>query len=288
MLMLLSATLVSTSFTVGAAIANQVDPIILTLLRFIFASALLLPYVVIRHGLQPSFSLIARTGVVSCCLVVFFWCMFLSLRYTSALNTSILFTLVPSIAALYAYLILKERMSKESMIGLLCGIIGALWVVFKGDILLFLELSWNKGDGIFFLGCLGMGLYTILVRLLYRGEPMALFTLWILITGSAWLLVYSGGLVFKVEWQALPTDVWYGLGYLALFSTVITFFITQLAILYIGPTKVMAYSYLYPSLVLAIDFFMGNGLPDVIVLPGVLVVLIAMYVLLRKKDGGKV
>jgi len=126
-----------------------------------------------------------------------------------------------------------------------------------------------------------MGLYTPLVRLLHRNEPMVVMTFWILVSGSIWLLPVSGRHMLTMDWGAIPPTIWLGVAYLALFTTVITFFLTQYSTTFIGPTRVMAYSYLYPALVLLLDMFLGKGLPEFKVIPGVLVVLVAMFVIQR-------
>jgi drug/metabolite transporter (DMT)-like permease len=219
--------------------------------------------------------------------VAFFWCMFLSLRYTTALNTSIIFTLVPSISGLYAIFLVGERLTSAKLIALGCGMVGAIWVVFRGDIGQFLMMQWNRGDVIFLAGCLAMGLYTPLVKLLHRGEPMVIMTFWILVTGSGWLLLLAGPRLAAVAWADISVTVWLGVAYLALFTTVISFFLTQYAIPFIGPTRVMAYSYLYPALVLLLDIAFGHGWPGFRVVPGVLVVLVAMFVIQRTEIRAK-
>ncbi len=281
LLMLVCALLVSTSFTVGKAITTGLDPVVLTQVRFLVATVLLFPYVIGMHGLHFSLPLVLRCSAISLSLVLFFWCMFLSLRYTSALNTSVIFTLVPSIAGFYALLLLRERLSRAKLIALLCGMVGAIWVIFRGDISLLLLMQWNRGDLIFLAGCFAMGLYTPLVRLLHRHEPMVVMTFWILVTGSIWLLPVSAGQMAVLNWSGVPSSVWIGVAYLAVFTTVITFFLTQYATTFLGPTRVMAYSYLYPALVLFLDILLGKGLPETRVLPGVLVVLLAMFVIQR-------
>ena len=285
LLMVLCAALVSTSFTVGAAITAGLDPAVLTLVRFIVATCLLGPYVFIRFGLQFSWSLFRRSAVISLCLVTFFFCMFLALRFTSALNTSVIFTLVPSIAGLYAVFLVKERLANRQLAALAVGMVGAVWVIFRGDLGLFLAMAWNKGDIIFFAGCLAMGLYTPLVRLLHRDESMIEMTFWILVTGSIWLLLLTGRSLPDVPWREVPLFVWGGICYLAFFTTVVTFFLTQYAIAYLGPTRVMAYSYLYPGMVVILDLLLGHGLPDPRVLPGVAIVIAAMLVLQYGRKG---
>lgn len=285
LLMVLAATLVSTSFTVGAAITAELDPAVLTLVRFALAACILGPWVHYKYGLHCSWSLCGRCALISACLVIFFYAMFMALRYTSALNISVIFALVPSISGFYALILLRERLAKEQLLALACGLIGVVWVIFRGDIAQLLAMQWNRGDAIFFGGCVAMGLYTPLVKMVHRGESMAIITFWVLVTGSLWLLPVTGSRLFTVDWAAVPLFAWVGIAYLVVFTTIITFFLTQYAVLYLGPTRVAAYSYLYPALVLLIDLGLGHGLPPIRVIPGILVVLAAMFVLQSKKDS---
>ncbi len=282
--MVVAATLVSTSFTVGAAIARELDPAILTFIRFTLAACIFGPWVHFRYGLRFSISLFLRCALISSCLVIFFCCMFLALRYTTALNTSVIFALVPSISGVYALFITGERLGRGQQLALLCGMVGVIWVIFRGEPAQLLAMEWNKGDVIFLGGCFAMGLYTPLIKLVHRGESMAVMTFWVLVTGSLWLLVFVGTRLSAVAWSTIPAFAWLGIGYLAVFTTIITFFLTQYAVPYLGPTRVMAYSYLYPGLVLLIDLGLGHGLPPLRVVPGVLVVLAAMFILQSDKQ----
>jgi drug/metabolite transporter (DMT)-like permease len=281
LLMFLCAVLVSGSFPVGAAISRDLDPAVLTLVRFALASVLFAPFIWYRYTLVVSFGALARYSLISATLVVFFWCMFYSLQYTTALNTSAIFTLVPGLAGIYAMILNRERLGRARLIALFLGIIGALWIIFRGDIALFTSLAWNRGDFVFFIGCLFMGLYTPLVRLLHRGEPMLQMAFWIMVTGTVWLFLAGGSQLLSLAWADVPFRVWAGIAYLAIFSTIITFFLTQYAILFLGPTRVMAYSYLYPALVLILDLLFGGLWPGTMILPGVVIVLSAMVVVQR-------
>jgi drug/metabolite transporter (DMT)-like permease len=281
-LMLVTAILVSTSFTVGKAIADGLDPAILTLIRFIIASLLFLPYIHWRYGIErPSLAALGRYSIISGALVAFFWLMFLSLQSTTALNTSVIFTLVPGISGIYSAIILRERLGRYRLMALLFAMTGALWVIFQGDLQKLLHLELGSGDLIFFYGCLFMAAYTPLVKLLHRGEPMAVMTFWMLVTGSIWLLVLGGSRLSAVQWQSVDLQVWNGIVYLAIFCTIITFFLTQISTLSLGPTRVMAYSYLYPPLVLIIDWFLGHGMPPLRTIIGVLIIVPAMVIVQR-------
>ena len=281
-LMVLAAILVSTSFVVGKGIADGLDPAVLTLIRFLIAALLFAPYVSRCHGLAlPPWRRLAGYAAISAVLVAFFWCMFESLRYTSALNTSALFTMVPGVSGVYGAVLLRERLGVSRLLALLFGMVGALWIIFRGDFDLLLALAFNKGDLIFIAGCFAMAFYTPLVKLFYRREPMAVMTLWVLVTGVGWLLLLSAPRLAAVPWRQVAPMVWLGIAYLAVFSTIITFFLTHFATPLIGSTRVMAYSYFYPALVLGLDWLLGKGLPPLMTLPGVIIVLLATVVLQR-------
>ena len=282
--MLLSAFLVSTSFTVGKAITPFMDPAALTLIRFLLATLLFAPYVRRTFGLSfPGVAALLRYSLISAALVGFFWLMFQSLRITNPLNTGVIFTTVPGISGLYSWFLLRERLGGYRIAALILAMVGALWVIFEGDMDRLLRMQLNSGDLLFFGGCLLMALYMPLVKLLHRGEPMAVMTLWVLVTGSVWLLLFAVAKLPGVPWATIPAKVWLGIAYLALFTTIVTFFISQWATLHLGPTRVMAYSYLYPPLIVLIEWLLLRSLPPLASLIGIVIILPAMFIVQRGK-----
>ena len=160
---------------------------------------------------------------------------------------------------------------------------GALWVIFRGDINRLLSLDVNHGDLLFLAGCFMMAAYTPLVKRFHQQESMVVMTFWVLATGCLWLLLLAFSGLSAVNWQAVDTKVWAGIVYQAVFSTIITFYLTHVSTLYLGPTRVMAYSYFYPAFVLVINWSLGKGLPPAAILPGVAVVTLATVVLQREE-----
>ncbi|MCZ6605489.1 MAG: DMT family transporter [Alphaproteobacteria bacterium] len=286
--MMLATVLVATSFPVGAAITHGLDSLVLTLLRFVLAAVLFAPLVAWRYGLSlPNWRDLARYGAVSACLVGFFWGMFAALRYTSVLNTATIFTLTPVIAAVVSAVLLKEKLSGAARLALPVGIIGAIWVIFRGDLAALISLKLGRGDAIFLAATVAMGFYGPLVKILHRGEPMAQMTFWTLVTGAFWLLVLSAPRLSGVEWAAVPMSVYSGIVYLAVFTTLITFFAVQWSTTIIGPTKVMSYTYLNPAIVLVLGLAFGQESPTLATYPGLILIVAATYILLRSDAGGR-
>jgi drug/metabolite transporter (DMT)-like permease len=279
-LMLLASIIVSSSFTVGEAITHGLQPSVLLLVRYVVAVICLAPVVIVNHGFTvPAAGRLCGYSLISFSTVGFFWCMFESLRYTNALNTSVIFTLVPGISGIYSAIFLRERLGRGRLWALFFGMVGALWVIFRGDIKRFLGMEVNHGDLLFLAGCFMMAAYTPLVKRLHKQESMVVMTFWVLVTGTVMLFLLSFSSLAAVDWQGVETKVWAGIIYLAVFSTIITFYLTHISTLYLGPTRVMAYSYFYPAFVMAINWGFGKGLPPLAILPGVAVVTLATIVL---------
>jgi drug/metabolite transporter (DMT)-like permease len=274
---LLSRVLIATSFTVGAAITHGLEPALLLLLRFALAMLLFAPFVYWRYGLAlPSAPAFLRYSAISASIVAFFWCMFTALRYTEPLNAAAIHTLVPGISAIYAAVLAHERLPRNRFIALLIGLVGALWVVFRGDPARVATLDVGIGDLIFFVGCLSMGLYTPLVSRFHRGEPAAVMSFWVLASGTIWLVLLNNSAMWQTDWLAVDSKVYAGIAYLAVFTTLLTFFIQQHATVRLGPTRVAAYNYLTPLMVVVLGWIAGKGLPSVSTLFGVVIIVMAI------------
>ena len=279
---LIANLMVSTSFPVGKEIANALEPGVLMLLRFGLAALIIGIYVHFRHGMTwPGWGAIWRYAVISLTVVIFFWCMFEALRYTSALNTSALFTTVPVLSAIFAYFIAGERRGRERGAALARGGRGALWGSFRGEPERLMALDVNKGDLIFLAGCFAFGLYGGFIKRFHTGEPTAVTTFWVLLFSAILYLVIAGKDLVASPWAETEVAVYGAVAYLAVVSTVISFFMFQFATPRIGPTRVLAYSYFIPAFVLLVDWAIGRGLPPLMTFPGIAIVLIASLVLQR-------
>lgn len=286
--MLVSSFLVATSFPVAKAITPLMNSGVLTAVRFLLASILFAPYVHKKFGIKnPGFKGLCRYALLSSTLVGFFWLTFVALLYTEPLNTGSIFTITPGLAGVFSWILLREKIGKSRILALLFALFGALWIVLQGDFSQILAMNFNKGDVIFLGGCLCMALYAPLIKLLHRGEPMAVMTFWTMVTGTFWLFLFNGFLMADYPWAEVPNQVWIGIVYLAIFTTIVTFFLTQWSTMGLGPTRVSAYSYLYPILVIILDIALFWRFPTAKTMVGVLIILPAMVLIQRDSKPPK-
>ena len=166
-------------------------------------------------------------------------------------------------------------------VALTLAAMGAVWVIFRGNIDAILAFNIGKGETIFFVGCVAHAIYTPLVRKLNRGEPTLVFTLGTLLAGLIVLSIYGAKDILATDWAALPAIVWITILYVAIFASSATFFLLQYASLNLPSAKVMAYTYLVPAWVILWEALMGNGVVEITVLAGVALTIVALLMLLK-------
>ena len=279
LLLFVCVGMVAATHPVTAEIAHDVDGGVLNFLRFSLAAIIFLPLVRLRYGLsRPSPQLLAEAALLSLSFTGFFVAQVEALRYTSALNTSALHTTVPGLAALYAVFLVKEHPRWYQIAALVVAMLGALWVIFRGELQRALALDIGYGDLIFFAGCCLMALFPPLVKRFHRGESMAVLTFWMIVMSSIWMLLYCWPQLDAVQWTTIDTRVWTGIVFLAAIPTFLGPLFIQYGAVRLGPTRASAYLYLTPAFVLLFDVTLGRGWPSYKTCLGVIIVMGAIVI----------
>ena len=257
---LLATFLIGGSFIASQKLAGNIDPISITLLRFLIASVFLAPFVFLKKEFRlrivPTFR---RAMIISFFYALFFIGMFKALEYSSALNTGTIFTLLPLLTAIFTFFVFKQVIYLKQYLVYFIGILGTLIVVFKGDINSFLEISLNKGDIIFLFSIISMSLYSISAKYFYKKDDKLIVLVFMtLLGGSLWMLLALLILDIPLQWSKIDNNLYIYMIYLSIIATLITSFLYQKANIILGPKIVMSYVYLNPA-VISILLFLLEG-----------------------------
>lgn len=281
--MLLFSMLVAGSFSLGHIAAPLIEPAALNAVRFLVASIIIGTLVFTtkslkREHLQAPWRYLLMGGLFA----IYFVLMFEALKTTNPVSTSAVFTLVPVMSAGFGWILLRQITTPRMALALSIAAVGALWVIFRGDLKAFLAFDIGTGEMIFFVGCIAHAFYTPLVRRLNRGEPPLVFTLGMLLSGFVILGIYGAGDIIATDWLSLPPIVIITLLYTAIFASAVTFFLVQYATMRLPSAKVMAYTYLVPAWVILWEAAMGNGMASPFILIGVGLTILALVMLLKE------
>jgi drug/metabolite transporter (DMT)-like permease len=276
----LATLIIAGSFLVSEKLSTVVNPVSLTLLRFLGSAVMLLPVVLFKPEWRRKIpATLPRAMVISLFYALFFICLFESLKTTTSLNTGTLYTLVPFTTAFLSFFIFKETISRIKMIAYLFGVLGTTWVIFDGQLDMLLSFSLNTGDLIFLVGAASMCFYSISMKLLYRDDHMLILVFCILVGGSIWMGLAAVLTGQPLQWHLIKGYSILHMLYLIILSTLITVYLYQKATVELGPSRVMAYVYLSPALVgLLLILFEQVAIP-LTVLPGILISVVVTIIL---------
>jgi|TARA_B100000614_G_C14433207_1_gene447002 drug/metabolite transporter (DMT)-like permease len=286
MAMLLFSLLVSGSFVLGSIIANLISPDLVTFLRFLIAFiaiAILILY-------QSKFCFlkylsIGRSLILGALISIYFITMFEGLKTASSTSMAVVFTLTPLLAGFFDLIFSNRVMSKKVWITVVVAAIGALWIIFDGNIQNFINFKVGYGEKLFFIGCICHALYAALIPKFNNGEPAIIQTFGTLISGIIILGLFSNKEIIYYSWIDFPVIVLLTILYLAIFATAASFFLIQYSAVRLSSIKVMAYTYAVPIWVVLLQIIFLQQLPNTITFVGAFVILVSLLILLFNDEG---
>lgn len=283
--MLLFAAFIAGSFTSGALAVPYLAPAPLNAVRFILAALLMGAFAFGIARQRFAFPKAPwRFGITGFLTAIYFVTMFIALTMTLPVATSAVYTLVPIMTAVTAYFLVGQRAGPAVMLSLLLAGIGAIWVIFRGDLDALLRFDVGLGELIYFVGCVAYAVYTPLLRKFQRGEPALVLSFWTLTATALWITAYGLPEILAVDWLHLPAVVWWVLLYLAIAPTAICFFLIQFASRHLPAAKVIAYGYLTPAFVIVFEGVAGHGWTTLSVVIGAGVTVLGLVVLALVPD----
>ena len=286
MAMLMFSLLVSGSFVLGSIIANLISPDLVTFLRFLIAFiaiAILILY-------QSKFCFlkylsIGRSLILGALISIYFITMFEGLKTASSTSMAVVFTLTPLLAGFFDLIFSNRVMSKKVWITVVVAAIGALWIIFDGNIQNFINFKVGYGEKLFFIGCICHALYAALIPKFNNGEPAIIQTFGTLISGIIILGLFSNKEIIYHSWIDFPVIVLLTILYLAIFATAASFFLIQYSAVRLSSIKVMAYTYAVPIWVVLLQIIFLQQLPNTITFVGAFVILVSLLILLFNDEG---
>lgn len=284
--MLLFAALIAGSFTSGALAVPYLAPLPLNAVRFTFA-ALLMGVFAFGAFRTPFAWPVApwRFLILGVCIAIYFVTMFIALQITQPVATSAVYTLVPIMTAATAYVLVGQRSGPVVLLSLVVAAVGAVWVIFRGDLDALLGFDVGQGELIYFIGCVAYAIYAPLIRRFARGEQPLVLSFWTLAASALVITAVGVPQLLTVDWLHLPPVVWWVILYLAVGPTAICFFLIQFASQHLPAAKVIAYGYLTPAFVIVLEGLIGHGWPALAIIAGALVTILGLVVLAIVPDA---
>lgn len=176
------------------------------------------------------------------------------LRYTTAINASILMPSLPVFAVAAAALLRIEKIGPRRLVGIALSVAGALVLV--NPLRFSADRAMAIGNLMILVNCLCYALFLVLQRPLFQRIPWRTLIAWSFLFGGGAVLLVSLSELSRLEPAEVPAGTWWGVVYIALAATVFAYAANTWAVRRSSPALVAAYGTLQPlvAAVLAATF----------------------------------
>jgi drug/metabolite transporter (DMT)-like permease len=198
----------ATNMALGRWLRHDIGPITLAAARFVIASAIY-AFVLQRRPaeerrLGQDRWLLLIMGLAG--VAIFVPVLYLGLRFTTAVNATLINGFGPIITGVLAALLIREPMSRRQAAGATIALAGILFLISGGSVRFWRTASLNSGDLILLGGIALWSLYSVVGRRVMHRRSALSATAWSSFLGLPFLLLAAAW-----EEQVLPTHLSLGL-----------------------------------------------------------------------------
>lgn len=170
---------------------------------------------------------------------------FKGLSYTSPIMGAVLMVTTPMIVLILSAIIMKERMLKRKVIGIILGLAGTVSLILYGKSMINAPNE-MLGNLLVFINAVSYGFYLIIVKKLMDKYNAFTFVKWIYSFGFLMVLPFGWSEFDAVNWSLVPTDIYWKIGFVVIFSTFLTYLLNLVSMRELKPTTVAVFIYLQP------------------------------------------
>lgn len=247
-LLVLATLLWGGNFVIGRAITSSLPPFTLSFFRWCTAFLIFLPFA--WPYLQKEWNLVKKRWVIVVIMALtgitgFNTLLYIALHYTTSINASLVNTSTPIVIYILSFIMLKERLNKNQIIGTVLSLFGILFILSKGSLGILLKFSFNSGDLIVIAAVICWGIYSLLIKQ-YTGK-LPVF--------STFLVCMIIGIIMLFPFfihESATTPVHWTVGsvltilYTGIFASIVAFMSWNTAVARVGANKAGVFLNLIP------------------------------------------
>ena len=217
--------------------------------------------------------------------IVFNQCCFtIGLSLTSPVNASIVTTTLPIVTMILAALFLKEPVTNKKVLGIFCGAIGALLLILGNG------HAAQKGNGNLTgdLLCLtaqcSFAVYLTIFKKLIQKYTVVTCMKWMFTYAAICITPFSFQNMTQLEWLSLEPNTWYGLSFILLGSTFVSYLLSPIGQRHLRPTVVSMYCYVQPIIASCVAVYWGMDSFNLLKIIAVICVFSGVFLVTRSKS----
>jgi len=286
---LIAATIVSIIYGMSFTIAKDVMPLYIKPFGFILIrvfGATLLFWAISFFGPKEKIDkkdfpriIVAALFGVALNMLTFFK----GLSYTSPISGAVIMVTTPMIVLILSAIIMKERMLKRKVFGIVLGLIGTGFLILYGKSV-GNATNASLGNLLVFINAVSYGFYLIIVKKLMDKYNAFTFVKWIYTFGLLMVIPFGYNEFQEIEWQSIPTIILWDIVFVVVFTTFITYLFNLISMRELKPTTVAVFIYLQPLFATIFAISLGKDELNLIKISAAVLIFAGVYLVTQKKN----
>lgn len=207
---------------------------------------------------------------------------FKGLSYTSPIMGAVLMVTTPLIVLILSAIIMKERMKKHKIFGIILGLAGTVTLILYGKSVVNAPNA-TLGNLLVFINAISYGFYLILVKKLMDKYNAFTFVKWIYTFGFLMVLPFGWSEFNGIDWANLPTAIFWKIAFVVVFSTFLTYLLNLISMRELKPTTVAVFIYLQPLFATIFAVSLGKDELSLVKLLSAVLIFAGVYLVTQKR-----
>lgn len=209
------------------------------------------------------------------------------LALTSPINSTIIMSINPIFAFVFAAFILREKITFLKGLGLMIGFTGVLILILQNgtpDI----SSSTFLGDMYTLVNTISWAFYTVIIkRMLEKYQPVTVMK-WTFLFGILVNFPLGFREFVSTDWGAISFAGWLQIGFVVIFATFIGYLLLSFGLRRVSPTIVSTYTYLQPVIAAYVATLIGQDHITGIMVISAIMIFAGVYIVSRQRKIGEV
>lgn len=209
---------------------------------------------------------------------------FKGLSMTSPINASVIMVTSPIIVLVLSAIILKEKITLIKVLGILIGLTGAVILIIYGQSIVPGDRPFY-GNLLILVNATSYGLYLIIVKKLTKKYDSITLIKWLYLFGLILVIPFGFNEVQEIQWQYIPTNIYFNIGFVILFTTFFAYLFNLYALTQLKPTTLSAFIYLQPLIASAYALLLQKDDLNAVKIVAAILIFLGVYLVTKSNSN---
>ena len=209
---------------------------------------------------------------------------FKGLSLTSPISASVMMVTSPIMVLIFSSILIRKPIGKQRVLGVFIGLVGAIFLITLGNSSTGTSTNSAFGNFLVFLNAASYGLYLVLAKDLVKKYNPIVFIKWLYLFGLIFVIPFGYSELTAVVWQEIPTNIYWNISFVLLFTTCITYLFNLYGLSKLKPTTVSVFIYLQPVIATIYALIVGSDSLNFVKLCATLLIFLGVYLVTKQVE----